>query len=415
MKWDKRIKNNENSVKEKGTLLTDWIDANRNSIIILTETKLKCKEDVIAFNYQINKVTKKSFWIFCNYFRNDAKHGVITLIPRKFFSKPNHKILKEGMVTESKLSLKNSPNSEFTLISYYNPKPSLHKDLCELVLEKNTLLKKVIIAGDFNQITDVDKDIKRVKEDLPNQNTMNNSLRKAKIFKNLIKDCNLLFSDKKDSFTYKCIKVNEETYRRIDWIFFTPYFKDESNSLEIEEPPFETDHLIVKQTLPFRGNQKVEEADQNRQFQIPEQYFKNPSFITKLKENLKKVNLFSLTNIEKLQKMTDVAIKSAMEHKKENDIKKKKKKQDLRNELKKNGKERKKNPNSNKIEEERKNLIEKVERVFWKEIEEEKWKKKTEFERIKGPNKVYSRYLKLKTQTKSKLDHLTTEEGTKFS
>ncbi len=185
--------------------------------------------------------------------------------------------------------------------------------------------------------------------------------------------------------------------------------------MEIEEPPFETDHLIVKQTLPFKGNQKRDDTDQKRQFQIPEQYFKNPSFITKLKENLKNVNLFSLTNIEKLQKMIDVAIKSAMEHKKENDIKKKKRKQDVRNELKKNGKERKRNPNSNKIEEERRNLIEKVEKVFWKEIEEEKWKKKTEFERIKGPNKVYSRYLKLKTQVKSKLDHLTTEEDTKVS
>lgn len=421
MKWDNRIKEKkeeekkENNVNEKGILLIDWIDENRNNIIVLTETKLKCKDDVIAFNNKVNKATKKSFWIFCNYFKDDAKHGVITLIPRKFFFKPNHKVLKEGMVTESKLFLKSKPNSEITLISYYNPNPSKYNNLCKTVLEKNTLVKKVIIAGDFNQITNVERDVKRIKGEKPNVNTQNNNLRKANFFFNLINDCNLNFTEGKDVFTFKLNNINDEIYRRIDWILFSSYFKNKSNELEIEDPPFETDHFIVKQTLSLKGNQNESEPKQDRQFQIPDQYFKNPTFISKLKENLKKVNKISSTNIDKLKKMIDIAINTAKEYKKKKDIDKKQKKQNLRKELKKNKERRKKCNNSNKIDEEKTKLIEQVDKVFWKEIEEENWNKKIEFEKIKGPNKVYSRYLKLKTQVKSKLDHLTTEDGNQVS
>ena len=128
---------------------------------------MKCKEDVFAFNYKVNKATRKSFWIYCNFYKDESKHGVITLIPRKFFSKPNHKVLKEGMVTESKLPLKGENNSVITLISYYNPNPSRNTNLCKLVLEKNTLIKKVIIAGDFNQISNVEKNVKSVRGEQP--------------------------------------------------------------------------------------------------------------------------------------------------------------------------------------------------------------------------------------------------------
>ena len=422
LKWDKRIKEKkqeeetiENESKEKGTLLIDWIDKNRKCIIVLTETKLKCREDVIAFNDRVNKATRKSFWIFCNFFNGKAKHGVITLIPRKFFLKPNHRVLKEGMVTESKLFLKNKPNSEITLISYYNPNPSKHRYLCKTILEKNTLLKKVIIAGDFNQITDVDKDVKRIKGELPSLNTVNEKRKKAKIFSNLIKDCNLHFSEGNDIYTYKSINVNQEIHRRIDWILFSSFFQDESNQIEIESPSFETDHLVVMQTIKSANNQEKSEADKSRKFQIPEQYFKNPTFLTKLKENLKKVNKRPSTNIERLEEMIKTAIKTAMEYKKKKDFEKKQEKQKLRKELKENGKKKKKNPNSKKIDEKRRKMIEEVDKVFWKELEEEKWNKKNEFERIKGPNKIYSRYLKLKTQVKSKMKILTTEKGKQVS
>ena len=197
-KWDKRIvekkyeEDNEEqakeSVKNKGTILLYWIDQNRNSIIILTETKLSCKEDVFDFNYKVGKATNKSFWIYYNYFKEKSKHGVITLIPKKLFSKQNHKVLKEGMINESKFPLKGENNSVITLISYYNLNPSRNTNLCKMVLEKNTLIKKVIIAGDFNQITDVNVDVKRVKEEHPNKQTHSRNLRKAKFFETLIKD-----------------------------------------------------------------------------------------------------------------------------------------------------------------------------------------------------------------------------------
>ena len=52
--------------------------------------------------------------------------------------------------------------------------------------------------------------------------------------------------------------------------------------------------------------------------------------------------------------------------------------------------------------------------MLWKDIQEENGKKRVVFEKIKGPNKIYSRYYRKKTRIKSKTDFLANDKGEKF-
>ena len=47
-----------------------------------------------------------------------------------------------------------------------------------------------------------------------------------------------------------------------------------------------------------------------------------------------------------------------------------------------------------------------IEEVILKEINRLKWKNKIGFERIKGPNKIYTNFIKKKSQVKTTLNHL---------
>ena len=96
------------------------------------------------------------------------------------------------MVTESLVPLKSKPNFKITLISYYNPDVSAEKDLSKIILERNTLVKKVIIAGDFNQISNYENDNWRFGAPLQ-QKTISENIKKANKFKTLIDDCGLIY------------------------------------------------------------------------------------------------------------------------------------------------------------------------------------------------------------------------------
>ena len=254
-KGDERIvkkDEDENKVKkppkDKGTLLLSWIDQNRNNIIILTETKLKDKKDSHTFLKAIKSATNDSFWTFCN-FMGKSKHGVATLIPKKLFKKPSHRILEKGMVTQSLISSKQCTNFEFILISYYNPNVQKNPNLSEHILEKNIHQSKVIIAGDFNQSTNTSSDYKRINGRELEPSTIENKEKKAQSFNQLVKNCNLFFEEGNDLFTFERKTKDEHYLRRIDWIFYTKYFENDRNQFSTFETPFNTDHKAILTTL----------------------------------------------------------------------------------------------------------------------------------------------------------------------
>lgn len=53
-----------------------------------------------------------------------------------------------------------------------------------------------------------------------------------------------------------------------------------------------------------------------------------------------------------------------------------------------------------------KEINEEIEQTILKEIIQSRWKKKIGFERIKGPNKIYTNFIKKKSQVKTKLSYL---------
>ena len=202
--------------------------------------------------------------------------------------------------------------------------------------------------------------------------------------------------------------------RRIDWIFYTPYFKSDLNCFETIDPPFNTDHKIVKQTLQVNHNLQVDQSKPERQFQIPETYFKDQKFVNEVKENFQKTRNKPLTSVGKLQELIDAATQTAKRYKKRKDLEKKKKKAQLRKDLKKNKEKRNSSDNSSTIKAERKKLLEQIDNVLYKDLVQENWKKKIDLEKIKGPNKVSTKYLKMKNQVKNNLKHLTNEKGEEF-
>jgi len=97
-----------NRKRLKGLELINWIDQNKESIIILTETKLNSTKKAFTFKNKVNKLTNQAFWIFSNNINNSDQpsKGVITMIPKKFFLKPEHKIIEKGLVTQYLLTHK---------------------------------------------------------------------------------------------------------------------------------------------------------------------------------------------------------------------------------------------------------------------------------------------------------------------
>ena len=223
MKEERKIDEN----LKKGIEMICWLADNKNNVIVLTETKLTDPKKSITFKNTINKYTNKAFWIFCNNSKDEnANKGVITMIPKKLFTKPKHKIIKHGMVTESILTPLENKKMKITLISYYNNDFQNNRNLSEEIIEKYLHLNKWIMAGDFNQKMDYERDVKRNYK--ISEKSENKSL--CVKFENIVKNSNLFYEIEDNKYTHKSIKNfdNEikEKETRLDWILFSKYFND---------------------------------------------------------------------------------------------------------------------------------------------------------------------------------------------
>ena len=408
-----------------------WISQNKNKIIVLTECKLKNKDSANVLKECIKITSDDSFWVFCNFLEGNASAGVTTLIPKKSFHKPEHKILEKGMVTESTLHFKSRERNEIVLISYYNTNVSVKKDLSKIILEqKVSHLPKVIIAGDFNQMLDSEIDYENENVESLKPETLEIKEKKSRKFKQLVEECNLFYTRGEEKiFTFERNSTNSTYKSRIDWIFFSKYFNHKENKITSKTPTFSTDHLVVTQTLHIP--ERIEKEKNNgRIFTIPDKYFEDPTFVNQLVANIKKEKLRKkiCTIHEKLVNWINVAIRTAKDHKKKKDEEKRKKMKSLHNKLqKKKEKEKKekgkkKDGNRSEVSKEEKEKEEKEEKemrkeikdILWKEFQVENGKKRVIFEKIKGANKIYSKYHRRKTQIKSKVDFLVNDKGEKF-
>ena len=210
-------------------------------------------------------------------------------------------------------SLKISFNNVF---GYYIEVRNMHKD-------------KVIIAGDFNQVLDVESDCKRLDNITLENSTVEANLKKAKSFKEVVDNCELSYEKGVDLYTFKKNTSKVHYLKRIDWIFYSNFFKNENNSFSTFIPGFSTDHLAVKQVFSLPSRQEIAPPKENKPFSIPEQYYNDPAFISKLKSKLKEMKSKMGSNQDKLRFMIEGAIETAAEHKKEKRNEKKKLKKEL--------------------------------------------------------------------------------------
>ena len=379
-----------------------FIIKNKNCIIILTETKLKNNKDVIFSFYKlIKKITNNSFWIFCN---NQSKEkacgGVTTLIPKKLFKKPTHQIFAVGMVTSSKIELKKKPFTSLTLISYYNPDSKSNIDLSKNTIENFSHIDNLIIAGDFNEIIDYNRDFNRVINS-SKSSTIKRKISNANKFENIIKNANLNYNIIDNTFTFfskKLEKINFES--RIDWIFYSNFFKKFEIDFKIEKDLIQSDHNILSLTFISSKNK----TNQKKSFfnNIPDQIFKDKSFTNEIKKIIKKVKKKKIEESKKLE----ISIKKTFEHYK---FFKKRKKMEKLKKLKKL--KQKIITASNSSSENKNEICDEIEDEILKEINEKEWEKKLFFERIKGPNKGYTNYLKNKTQINNKITFLLDDDN----
>ena len=402
------------SIENDALNLLYWIKTNKNSNIVLTETKLKTKEDTFTVIKIIKKITNNKNWIFCNNLRNsdNPKHGTITITPKRFFSTPKNKVIKAGMVTETTLKHKQHKGIDLTIVSYYNPNRSQNPKLSSQILAKYSHQSKVIIAGDFNEIMCYKRDYFRRRGSIKDK-TIKNKKSKAADFKNNIKNNNFFYNLKSNIFTHQTIQESRVIREsRIDWILFSSYFKEKTfSSHKVETAPINTDHKIVRQTfsLPDKEEKKENHFNKNKNFQIPDQAFENVIFVENLKNEIKKINKTKIDATKKLKKILKSAkniYHSTKKSEKETNLKK------IDEKIKKciESKE-----NDQKIPlEEMKEANQIIEEVILKEINRLKWKNKIGFERIKGPNKIYTNFIKKKSQVKTTLTHLEDEKKNIF-
>ena len=413
----KESKKTKNKKIDDTDLLLFWITENSNKIIVLTETKLHEVKKELIFRECVKVLSEDAFWVFCNH-NNKASAGVITLIPKKIFHKPKHCVLEKGMVTHSEIRFKSRERLDFVLISYYNPNSNKNSQLSKIILEQKAAHEeKVIIVGDFNQMLDSEIDYENAEKDKLSPMTIEKKGKKSQKFKKLVSDCNLFYTRGEDNlFTYRKDSNTINYKSRIDWIFYSAFFNHKENAISSEIAPFCTDHSVVKQTL-FIPEKIVKEKNNGRAFVISEKYFEDPSFLSALRENLKKENSrkISCTPNEKLVNMIDTALRTAKDHKRRKDKEKNKKKKYLRKKLKeKQRKKEKEEYNSSEEEENEQKIREEAEEYLWKDLYQENAKKRVIFEKIKGANKIYSRYHKKKTRIKSKVEYLENDKGEKL-
>jgi hypothetical protein len=287
-----------------------WIKMNKESIIVLTETKLKTKEDTFNFIKSVQWITKNKCWIYCNNLNETkhAKHGVITIIPKKYYLKPTHKNIKKGMITETILKNKLKPSNSFTLISYYNPNFSENPNLSKQILDKYNNQKKIIIAGDFNEMIDFKRDYHRIKGTIKME-TIKNKTSKAKKFKENIKTNNFFYDINPSCYTHKTINDKEKIKEtRIDWILYSSFFKNNTKTKHyVETPPINTDHKCLKQIFELPTNKQKKDFYKNkkRKFNIPDIAYENQIFIEELIKKFKTIKNLKIDANKKLKIMLD--------------------------------------------------------------------------------------------------------------
>ena len=59
-------------------------------------------------------------------------------------------------------------------------------------------------------------------------------------------------------------------------------------------------------------------------------------------------------------------------------------------------------------------MIKEANKHLWKEYNKKHWKNKSHFENNKGPNKIYTKYLKRKTRIRSNLTFLQDDNKNKY-
>ncbi len=217
---NKNLKSKKELIKFKSSNLLLLLNSMKKNIIILTESKLSSLDQIFTFRNKIKDFTNDNFWVFCNNHGEKPKHGIITLIPKKIFKKPEHEIIKNGMVTKTTLSSKYY-DFKLILISYYNPNYNKNKSLSQNIFESFSHLNNCIIAGDFNESKNYNSDYLRVEGQIQ-ETTIKNKVKKCNNFYNISSNANFISRDfpenKFSHYTFE--KNNLVSKQNIDWIFF---------------------------------------------------------------------------------------------------------------------------------------------------------------------------------------------------
>eukprot|EP01091_Cochliopodium_minus_P010752 TRINITY_DN2923_c0_g1_i1.p1 TRINITY_DN2923_c0_g1~~TRINITY_DN2923_c0_g1_i1.p1 ORF type:complete len:492 (-),score=138.28 TRINITY_DN2923_c0_g1_i1:594-2069(-) len=232
----------EEKVLEKGESFASFISNNCNCILVLTETKV---EEEVNLVEAIKTISDDAFWIGCNH--TGGKAGVVTLVPKSLFNNPNFQNHVQGMVTECEISFVGREDPKITLVSYYNPCPNEfpNKDLSGETFARYKNKEKVIIAGDFNEILDVERDY--ISPNDLNEDYKKQKINKANLFSGRVKENNLHYFEKEGIYTHQSKAYQSEG--RIDHIFYSEYFSKLEMDFSLENPNFSTDHKILKQVF----------------------------------------------------------------------------------------------------------------------------------------------------------------------
>jgi len=406
------------NVELKAEAFLAWIQSNANNILVLTETKLNTCSHTYHFRNVIKSQTKGNFWTFCNYLK-DSKHpqqGVITLIPKHKYTKPEHTLLKVGMATKSTFAPLSNRNFEITLISYYNPNPKKNSDLLQNILEDTHHLSHLVLAGDFNEMINPNLDYKRYMGEIK-QSTGKKKNKRAEKFESNIQSRNLHYATHTGSqtdtlssqinnsidnlYTHSSfVKKNIIFKQRIDWIFFSEDLKLFSHKFETYNSPFATDHRILSHTflLPAKNKKKFTKPT----FQIPNQFYENTFYCNKVRNYIQTLN--KEEPVDSLEKAINFAIQQANAFHKEN--------LNLRNNIRKDLLNKASQPSTTPQKKtEIKRLIDK--KINF-EIAQTRWKKKIERNRTNGMSKFHSSYLKKNTKLDNNLDHVEDENGNNY-
>eukprot|EP01091_Cochliopodium_minus_P008788 TRINITY_DN2048_c0_g1_i3.p1 TRINITY_DN2048_c0_g1~~TRINITY_DN2048_c0_g1_i3.p1 ORF type:complete len:1238 (+),score=221.66 TRINITY_DN2048_c0_g1_i3:3263-6976(+) len=266
----------DNSIKKldlliKGEKIKNMILDNKDTIFVITESKTKdCSLESLNFFF------KQFFFIAMNNFGEDkGKSGVITLIPRKIFEKPTTEFIESGMLTKSYVKMK---DKEFylTLLSYYNPDPKIYSTLIDKTLTLTLSTVNCIIAGDFNQIIDFERDYESTNTNGIQSSSKTAKRKRAEVFRRKLENFDLNYLRDSPSFTFEGPKSKST----IDWILFSKRILELDPLVENFSLPFNADHK--GQRFFFKVDSQIQVPKSKKNFRIPDNFFNIPHFNKKV-------------------------------------------------------------------------------------------------------------------------------------